>query len=43
MVCPNIIALPLADEQSNIGLANEHLKIETVKKSFDFCAAFFTK
>jgi hypothetical protein len=42
-VCPTIISLPFADEQSNIGQANENLKIETVKKVFDFCMAFFGK
>ncbi|MDR2190979.1 MAG: hypothetical protein LBP53_07635 [Candidatus Peribacteria bacterium] len=40
-VCPNIISLPLATTTSNIGNANEHLPIDTVKKSFEFCMAFF--
>jgi hypothetical protein len=42
-ICPNILSLPLADEKSNIGLANEHLKTDTVKKAFDFCMTFFSK
>jgi hypothetical protein len=33
--------LPFANENSNIGEANENLKIETVKKVAEFCKAFF--
>jgi acetylornithine deacetylase/succinyl-diaminopimelate desuccinylase-like protein len=42
-VCPIIISLPFANADSAIECANEHLKIETVKKSLDFCMAFFGK
>lgn len=43
LICPNIISLPFADSESNLGLANEHLKTDTVKKAFDFCMTFFSK
>jgi len=42
-ICEHIIAIPFAHQESNIGLANEHLKIDTIKKAFDFCMAFFSK
>ncbi|MDR2415048.1 MAG: peptidase dimerization domain-containing protein [Candidatus Peribacteria bacterium] len=42
-VCPILISLPFASEESGIGRANEHLTTETVKKALDFCMAFFGK
>jgi hypothetical protein len=41
LLCPHIISLPLATESSNIGVANENMNIERVKKIFEFCEAFF--
>jgi acetylornithine deacetylase/succinyl-diaminopimelate desuccinylase-like protein len=42
-ICPTLISLPFAHEESNIGRANEHLRTETVKKALDFCMTFFGK